>query len=137
LKKSVFRYIEAEIYDYHETLKEIDLLREEILEGSSHAEASGGRSTHKSDPTSAKVSRLLMDRRLQRLEEIATAIGRVYDNLPREKQRLVELKYWDGRYSNAGVAHELHIGEMTFYRWRRQIIQAIARELGLLDINGR
>lgn len=137
MKKSVFRYIEAELYDYHETLKEIDLLREEILEGSSRVKVSGGKSPSKSDPTASKVSRLLMDRRLQRLEEVATAIGKVFEQLPREKQKLVELKYWDGRYSNAGVAHELHIGEMTFYRWRRQIIQAVARELGLLDINGR
>jgi len=137
LKKSVFRYIEAELYDYHETLKEIDLIREQILEESSHAEVSGGKSTRKSDPTANKVTRLLTHRRLKRLEEVMTAIGRVYDSLPREKQRLIELKYWDGRYSNSGVAQQLHIGEMTFYRWRRQIIQAIARELGLLDMQGR
>lgn len=131
MKKSVFRYIEAELYDYHETIKEIALLKEEILEGNSHAEASGGKGTRKSDPTANKVTRLLMHRRLKRLEEVTTAIGRVYDYLPREKQKLIELKYWDKRYSNAGVAHELHVGEMTFYRWRRQIIEAIAQELGL------
>lgn len=129
MKKSVFRYIEAELYDYHETLKEIDLLREEIIEGSQRL--ASGKSTHISDPTASKVSRLLMDRRIRRLEEVATAIGRVYDNIPREKQRLIELKYWDKRYTNTGVAQELHVGEMTFYRWRRHIIEAIAQELGL------
>lgn len=135
MKKSVFRYIEAELFDYHDTLEEITQLREDIMEG--RAERAIGKSTRKSDPTATRATRLLMDRRLQRLEEVTTAIGRVYDNVPREKQKLIKLKYWDRRYTNTGVAEDLHIGEMTFYRWRRQIIQAIARELGLIDINGR
>lgn len=135
MKKSIFRYIEAELFDYHDTLEEINQLREDIMEGS--GERAIGKSTRKSDPTATRATRLLIDRRLQRLEEVTTAIGRVYDNVPREKQKLIKLKYWDKRYTNTGVAEDLHIGEMTFYRWRRQIIQAIARELGLIDINGR
>lgn len=66
MKKSVFRYIEAEIYDYTETVKEIQQLREEILEGAQQAEQQIRiQSSRLSDPTGRKATRLLTDRRLK------------------------------------------------------------------------
>jgi len=131
MKKSVFRYIEAEIYDYPETVKEIEQLREEIMEGGQQEERIQVQSSRQSDPTATRATRLLMDKRLRRLEEVSHAIKRVYDALPREKRRLVEMKYWEKRYTKSGIAEALHISEMTFYRWRRQIVLAIGGEIGL------
>jgi len=135
MKKSTFRYIEAEIYDYPETLKEIGNLREEIMEGGQQEEQQVRVQTNRmSDPTVNRATRLLMDRRLRRLEEVTFAIQKVCDALPKDKHRLMEMKYWEKRYTNTGISETLHISEMTFYRWRRQIVTAIANELGLLNM---
>jgi RinA family phage transcriptional activator len=95
MKKSVFRYIEAEIYDYHETGREIQQLREEILQGGQQEQQIRIQSSRLSDPTGRKATRLLTDRRLKRLQEVSSAIQRVIDNLPPEKRRLIEIKYWE------------------------------------------
>jgi len=130
MKKSIFKYIEAEIYDYSETIKEIKQLREEILEGDQQEELIRVQSSRQSDPTATRATRLLMDKRLKRLEEVSHAIKRVYDALPQEKRRLIEMKYWEKRFTTTGIAEALHISEMTFYRWRRQIVLVIGKELG-------
>lgn len=104
------------------------------MEGSQQEERVRIQSNRQSDPTATRATRLLMDRRLKRLDEVSCAIKRVYDALPREKRRLVEMKYWEKRYTNTGIAESLHISEMTFYRWCRQIVLAIGEELGLLKM---
>ncbi|NPV72130.1 MAG: transcriptional regulator [Firmicutes bacterium] len=136
MNRAVFRYVEAELYDYPWTKQEIARLRVDIaLEGSGVEAAllaqhvSGGQ---QADPTLAKTIRLLTNRRLKRMEETVAAIERVYDRLPPEKQRLVDLKYWQ-RYSNLAVATRLHISRATFYRWRAEVVTAVAVELGLAN----
>lgn len=136
MKRAVFRYVEAELYDYPFTVKEIARLRADIaLEGQGLEAAllqehvTGGRQP---DPTREKAIRLLTNRRLRRMEETVAAIQRVYDRLPPEKQRLVDLKYWQ-RYGNLAVATRLHISRATFYRWRAEVVTAVAVELGLAN----
>lgn len=92
MKITVFRYIEAEIYDYPETIKEIEQLREEIMEGDQQEERIRVQSSRQSDPTATRATRLLMDKRLRRLEEVSHAIKRVYDALLSEKRQLMNGK---------------------------------------------
>ncbi|HHY95479.1 MAG TPA: transcriptional regulator [Firmicutes bacterium] len=136
MKRAVFRYVEAELYDYPWTVKEIARLRADILQEGPRLEAallgehvSGGQ---QSDPTQAKVMRLVTNRRLRRMEETVAAIERVFERLPRGKQDLVELKYWQ-RYDNLAVAERLHVSLPTFYRWRMEVIRGMAIELGLVN----
>jgi RinA family phage transcriptional activator len=89
MKRSVFKYIEGELFIYPETLKEIDLLREEIMTGSGEKSNVRVQTNRTSDPTGQITTRLLTDRRLRRLEEVRDAIQSVYDKLPEEQQNLV------------------------------------------------
>lgn len=136
MKRAVFRYVEAELYDYPWTKQEIARLRTDIaLEGPAlEAALLGHRVTggQLPDPTVAKTIRLLTNRRLQRMEETVAAIERVLDRLPPEMQRLVQLKYWE-RWGPWRITEELHISERTYYRWRAAVVRAVAVELGLVN----
>lgn len=137
MKKSVFRYIEAELYDYPATLKEIGQLREEIIESGAKEEGVRVQVSSISDPTATRATMLLTNRRLKRLVEVREAIEAVIYHLEPHHRRLVELKYWDRMLTNTGIAQQLNISEMTFYRWRRDIVIAIGQQLGLANLKER
>lgn len=136
MRREVFRYVEAELFDYPWTLKEIARLRADIaLEGVALEEAllgarvSGGRLP---DPTREKAIRLITNRRLKRMEETVEAIERVLSRLPAEMRELVRLRYWE-RWGRVRVCEELHISERTYYRWRAAVVRAVAVEMGLVN----
>ena len=135
-KDSKFRYVEAELYSYPETLNEIELIREQILESTSQPDTMARvQSSGKSDPTGARAALLFTHRRLRHLEQVRDAIDHAFNKLPPEKQKLIQLKYWEKRLANKGVAEELFVSEMTFYRWREQIVVAVAYEMGLVKLD--
>lgn len=137
MKRAIFRYVEAELYDYPYTKEEIESLRDNIIEAVpvlDNIEGASRKPTYKlSDPTFTKAGRLLTNRRLRRMEETVNAIERVLARLPKEKMELVKLKYWDCRLSNRGVAEALHVSDATYYRWRNEIVTAVAIEMGLVN----
>ena len=51
--------------------------------------------------------------------------------LPDEDKKLVELKYFEGYLTNAGVARRLNVSEREFYR-RRDIVWRFANRFGLV-----
>jgi RinA family phage transcriptional activator len=131
--KAAFAHVEAELYMYHETLKEIERIREDILYGKEIDEnVGGGRGNLPSSPTERKTIAIVTHRRLQQLEQIADAIKTVYESLPEEKKRLIQLKYWTKpqRYTWEGIAEQLHISERQARRWRNEIVYAIMDFLG-------
>lgn len=142
MKRAVFRYVEAELYDYPFTKRELESLRLDIIEEGPDPGriVVGDQKRRVTDPTYSKTARLLTNRRLKRMEETVRAIERVLERLPADKRRLVELKYFRCRLSNPGVAHALNVSLRTFYRWREEVVAAVAVELGLVNaagINGR
>ena len=135
MKRAVFRYVEAELYDYPFTVKEIARLRADIvlggmaLENALLQQHAGGQQP---DPTREKAIRLITNRRLRRMEETVAAIERVFDGLPPGMQRLVQLRYWE-RWGMGHIMAELHISERTYYRWRAAVVKAVAVEMGLVN----
>lgn len=133
LRRWTFQHVEAEIYAYHDTLKEIARLREEIMHASPEPDRTGGgRSNMPSDVTGQVATRLATDKRLSTLTEVVEAIRSVYDALPPEKQRLVRIRYWTKPQllTWEGVAMEVGVSRITAIRWRDEIVQAIAMRLG-------
>jgi RinA family phage transcriptional activator len=134
LKKATFKHIESEIYSYHDTLREIDNLRKDIMftKEDSDENIGGGRNSLPSSPTERIATRLATHKQLTRLEEMKNAIEIVYAGLPEEYRRLVKLKYWTRPQLKTwdGIADELHIGRMTAFRYRDEIVRAIAEALG-------
>ncbi|GAB6891112.1 transcriptional regulator [Geobacillus stearothermophilus] len=138
LHKGIVRYVEHNLYNYHEYIREIQRLRNDILYGvkiTTDENVGGGRSNLPSSPTERRTIELLTHRRLDTLERVTGAIKTVYESLSEEKKQLVKLKYWTRpqRYTWDGIAEQLHVSRITCLRWRDEIVYAIAEMLGETD----
>ncbi len=131
LRAGTVKHIEAELYDYLDTTRRIQLRREELMNAPSE-ELVGGKSNLPSDPTGGIVSRLVADKRLQELERTAHAVERVYNVCDDERKELIRLKYWTKPQTRSweGIAQKLDISRRQAFRWRDEIVQAVAEELG-------
>lgn len=134
LKNGAFKHVESELHHYHETLKEIALLREQILTGSSNPDENvgGGRSNIPGNPTERKGLLLASNRQLDSMMRIISAIDYVVTSLPDEKRRLVQMKYWTKPQTLTwdGIALQLNVSRITAIRWRQEIVEAIGFFLG-------
>jgi RinA family phage transcriptional activator len=134
LKKATFKHIESELYSYHDTLREINNLRKDIMFCNENEDENigGGRNNLPSSPTERIATRLATHKRLTRLEEVANSIEKVYTGLPDDYQRLVKLKYWTRpqRLTWEGIAGKLHVTSRQAMRWRDEIVWTIGEVLG-------
>lgn len=136
IDKRTFKYIEKEIYSLHDTLKEIKLIEYEIVHGNDIDIDSPqpGRTSVRTinDTTAIKATELVEHKKLKRMKEKANAILKVYNSLPEEKKRLIELYYWDrpGELTWEGIAKELNMGRATAIRWRNSFVLRVAEEMG-------
>ena len=132
MKPSTFKHIEAEIAAYHDTEKEIQRKREEIMNPTMTEELVGGRSNEPSDPTGRLATRLVTDKRLNELERIQKTILEVYESLETGPKKMVQLKYWARPQTKTweGISQDLHVHRATAFRWRDEIVKAIADKLG-------
>lgn len=138
LKKEIKAYIEAELRDYHQTKKDLLEAKEDIaLESPAYDDNTGGTHTNRvSKPTESKTIAILTNKRIKRMEQVIRAIDMVIGELPPEKVKLVELKYWQRprRLTDAGIAMDLGVSRRTVYYWTEEICTAIAIELGLASV---
>lgn len=134
MNKYLKQYIEVELRDYHRSKKDLEELREEIIEGTGTADNMGIRSGI-SDITASKAIRLVTNKRLKKLEETVRAIDTVLAELDECKYKLVKERYWTRPklLSDEGIAQEIGIDRATLYRWIDGITLAIADELGLIE----
>lgn len=129
-----FKKMEAEWYNYHNTLKEIVRLREEIMNPFKEDDQNigGGHSSEIDKPTERIATRLATHKQLQYLVQVADAIQQVYDSLPENYRKLVRLRYWSKgqQLTWAGIAMELNVSEKQAQRWRDKIIYSTIEVLG-------
>lgn len=134
LRRGTFQHVESELYGYHDTRKEIVKLKNEILYGktSDDENVGGGRSSLTSDPTGQTATLLASHTKLEQMEHIARSIEHVYDRLPDDKKKLVEVRYWrrPQTLNWEGIANECNVSRRTAMNWRDGIIQAIAVKAG-------
>ena len=135
MRREIKAYIEAELRDYNDTLRQIGEDKNELILSSHSPDDSGIRGTDISNPTYNKAVQLMTNKRIRRMEDTCRAISNVLDGLQSEKYRLVELKYWTKPQilTDEGIARELSCDRRTLYRWVDGIILALAKEMGLVD----
>lgn len=133
MTKAIENFIEAELYAYHDNLKEVALRKEEILEGSPDPPDGMPRGSETSNPTESKAIRLMTSRAVlcveKRLESIKKVLN-IYESDPVMK-KFINLYYFKRELTPIGIMKELHISRRTFYRRRRELLERIAVELGL------
>lgn len=126
--------VEAEWFNYHQTLKEIALLREEIMNPFREEDENvgGGQSNIPGAPTERIATRMTASKQLNYLLEIVNAIERVYDALPDNYKKLAKLRYWNknNEMKWVAIALELKVSERQAQRWRDEIMQATLELLG-------
>lgn len=130
IEKANFRAIEAELYGYSDTKQELEHLEDEILEGSAFQEVAV--QTGNGDLTANKAIKLASSKELLEIRRRINAIDKALSILQQDtlKLRLLQMKYFERRYSDIGIMNELHISDRTFYRWRKEIIQLVGSYLG-------
>jgi RinA family phage transcriptional activator len=138
-KKDVFKQVEAILYSYPQMKKEIKTIREHIMFDKEEIDENvgGGRPSLPGKPTERTATKLVTNERLERLERMVKAIDDVYQSLPSEYKRLIQLRYWTSRKYRwerkltwERIADELHVGRRTVFRMREEIIETIAKRLG-------
>ena len=129
LSKNTFKYVEQEIRQYKNNLKELNQLKNDIIQETT--EKQNGRSSGLGDSTAAKAVKLSMNRKISELEKNQKAIETIYHRLCQDKQSVME-EYWQSRYTNAGLAYKLGVDERTIRRWKQQIVYLVAAELNYL-----
>lgn len=134
LPDHIFRFVEAELYDYPVHKLTLNAAREDIIEEMPAAvgDITGVRGSTMSSPIERKVMRLMTNRRIERLEFMIRVIEDVLSAIPEEERRLVNLKYFDQELTNQGVARALGMSDSTFHRKRREVIRRFAIRMGLM-----
>ncbi|MED3623247.1 transcriptional regulator [Neobacillus thermocopriae] len=133
LSKAAFKHIESELYYYHDTLKEIDRLRKEIMFGYNNEDENigGGRSSEPGRPTERIATRLLTHKRLRNLEEMAEAILYAYESLSDDHKSVIKTKYWSQkRLTWDDVSIQLNMHRNTAMKLRKDVIYLIAEKIG-------
>ena len=131
IDKSIFRYIEHELYNYDETKRELARYREEILEGTPFQEVSV--QTNPGNPTAQKAIKLTSSAFVVQAEKVISAIDRSLAILGDKYMELFEYKYQKGLPWQE-VALEMDISDRTYFRLRRELVMTVGQQLGLLNI---
>lgn len=153
LKRATYRHIEAEIYAYHDTLKAIEELRQDIILASGRQEAYGSVVGHRYAGTSIverRATKLADSVLIREMERIMRAIEDTYSRLKEIGRQVVWVKYglalegWEppaelaarmeGRnrfdMSPDDMAEVLNVDRATFHRYRSGFVYGVAERLG-------
>lgn len=131
INKSVFRYIEHELYSYEQTKKDLALYREKILEGTPKPEVSA--QSGPSDVTQSKAIKLTSSAFVVQAERIINAIEESLAILGEKHKKLFRLKYIDC-IPWQEIILEMNISDRTYFRLRREIVAMVGQQLGLLNV---
>lgn len=132
IRNASLRLIEAEIRNYHQTLKDLRELEESIADPGTREEPVVN--SGPGDPTPARAIRMMTSTQLMEIRRRVSAIEHMLEILKASPEpgryELIRLAYWDGRYTVKGICDQLRVSERTYYRWRREALQVVAERLG-------
>lgn len=129
LSKNTYRYTENEIKNYKDNIKELSRLKDNLI--LTTPEAQEIRGSCPGDSTLNKVIKISQDKQIAKMEKSIKAIDKVYNNLSSDKKAVMD-NFWQGRYTNRGLADKICVSERSIKRWRRQIVYSVAIELNYL-----
>ncbi len=132
INKSVFRYIEHELYSYDQTKKDLILFREQVIEGTVAPDVAV--QSGPGDVTGSKAIKLTSSAFVARAEQVIRAVTKSLDLLTPAHKQLFTLKYRDcEQWSDITIY--MGISDRTYYRIRRELVIAVAQQLGLINAN--
>ena len=133
INKSVFKYIEHEMYSYDDLKRELDLYREQILEGGANQEPGMSVQSGLGNVTESKAIKLISSKFVLNTERTINSIDRSLKLLDKRHGELFELKYKKGLPWQE-VALEMCISDRTYFRLRRDLVTVVGQQLGLVNV---
>ncbi len=131
LPRHVYKFIEAELYDYKINKKTLGALKNDVYMATFFGDGTG-RSSSRGSPSEAKVMQLMTDRQIQRLEFSVKAVEDVLDTLTEEEKKLVRLGYFERLYTNKGLAIEMGMSYSSLYETKKSIIRQFSIRFGFI-----
>jgi len=135
-RNAVLNLLEQEVRQYPETVREVDEMRKDIILQASGPPLDGMPRNGKkvSDTTLQKVVQLYNSAEIREMSRRVRAIEQARDEFcakdPLIRRRFIELKFWDRRLTNEGIAQELALSESTVRQWRRKFLTQVGVNLG-------
>lgn len=137
-RKTTFKHVESEWFNYQQTVKEIKALEESILypfeeNPDEPGIVKGANSVRKpGNPTEQITIRLTKHKRLNYLREVTSAIETVYNALPNHYKNLVHERYWkkNNQKTWESLSVDFNKSERQLRRWRNEIVLATIEILG-------
>ena len=131
INKSIFRYIEHELYNYEQTKKDLQLYREQVLEGTVSPEVSV--QSGPGDVTANKAIKLTSSAFVVQAERIIGAIDKSLAILGDKHKMLFELKYQQD-IPWPEITIEMGISDRSYFRLRRELVATVGQQLGLINV---
>lgn len=134
-RSRVLSLLETEVKLYHETVRRLKEGKEDIIyERKSEPDSINIKSPGVGDPTSKKAMAIYNSHEIANMGKTVRAIERAKDEFcqkePGLRMRYIDLRFWDGKLTNAGIAAELKMGESTVRTWRGKFLELVAMYLG-------
>ncbi len=134
MDKSVYRYIERELYRYDKYKKDLRLERERILDASPNPPDGMPRGNAASNSTESKCLKLMDSTVILTMERIIQSIDTAFKRLKPMHREVFELYYIRGRKDVYCMCDELHISYESFSRYKSEIVFSVGIELGIPDL---
>jgi len=131
MEKSVYRYIEYELFHYEQYKREIQIERDGIIEGSPSFDGQP-KGSNVGNPTESKGIELLTSKALRGMESVVVAVDAMKKLLTETHYKLFVACYIQKRRDRYSLCDELGISEATFTRYKRQIVEFVGFELGVI-----
>lgn len=136
VEKHIYQYVEAELRNYR-TYKKLIAEFENEYQGAKSSlgkDITGRFSKNQTgNPTQNEaIKRAANSNRIKRMIDVVTCIEDTMEELPDMDRKLLDLKYFQGWYTDFGIIRELHIGKTKYYDDKRRIIRKMALRMRLL-----
>ncbi len=133
INKKIYNYIDYELSNYKLYEKKIKEIREDIIDSSPPPADGQPKGNKLSDPTADKVMKLTTPLAISRMEYNKECIDKALKRLDEDHKKFFEKNYKETNGNNKiKVCNEMPIGERTYYRMKRKIIEYVAREMGMI-----
>lgn len=138
IEKHIYQYVEAELRNYRTYKKLIEEYDKELLytgAKSGLAKDPSGRFSQgqTSDSVHSEAVRVIAnEQRVRRMIDVVTCIEDVLESISEEDNKIIEMKYFKGYYTDYGIIRELKVPQATYYRHKRQLVGRFALRMRLI-----
>jgi len=138
LLRHIYHYVEEELRsypDYKKLIAEYDKDLEYSGAKSGLSKDPSGRFSQgqTSDPTQNEAVRVINNsNRIQRQKDIVLCIDDVLETLSEEDKAIIDMRYFQGYYTDYGIMKELRIPKTSYYRSKRVMMKRFARRMRLI-----